>query len=106
MERYGKTGGWVYDTVGAVTGTVENIIYVMKFTTDVVDNAIIDDGRTGNGMMFDAGDSYKKHQMLYNVTEMGNQSGLIDTIGFYKPNVGTSSFPNLTISVAHSDNST
>ncbi|MCK4757253.1 MAG: DNRLRE domain-containing protein, partial [Thermoplasmata archaeon] len=92
----------------AAPGTINTIqrTLVTRFTTDAMNNAIIDDGRMGNGGLFDSADTYKKFQILYNVTDMGNQSGIIDKIGFYKPNVGISSFPNFTISVAHSDNDT
>ena len=73
----------------------------MKFTTDVVDNAVVDNGNGPDSYPFNGSATYAKMQMLYNASELGGDGGITDVISFYKDSPGVSTFPNLTINVAH-----
>ncbi|MCK5024012.1 MAG: DNRLRE domain-containing protein [Thermoplasmata archaeon] len=93
----------VFDMAGGVTGGVDNSIPIIRFGVDVVNNAVIEDGVANNGMLFNNALTYGKMQILYNATELGNESGIVDSIGLFHSVAGVSSYPNLTISVAHTD---
>ncbi len=99
----GIPGGLLYNTAGAGTGTIQANSPVFKFTTEKIGNAIKDSGTTNNGLLWDTGQTYTKFQMLYKASELDDQKGTIDKIGFYKTNTEDPSFPNVTISLAHTD---
>ncbi|MCK4265662.1 MAG: hypothetical protein KAX31_00150, partial [Thermoplasmata archaeon] len=103
MQRDPIAGRRIYNVTGTATatGTVDSSLPVLKFTTDVVDNAVVDNGNGPDSYPFNGSATYAKMQMLYNASELGGDGGITDVISFYKDSPGVSTFPNLTINVAH-----
>lgn len=107
VDYIGSTAKALYVNTGAATGTVDNFLPVIKFWTDVVDNAVIDNGKGGFNLPFSTNVNEAHHQILYNKTYL-NQSGVVDKLGFQM----SSSSPayvileNFSIRMAHSTNDT
>jgi hypothetical protein len=91
-------------SLDGVSSAVTNSL-VTKFFVDAADNGAFDKGTVENGFLFPAASDYTRFQMLYNATLLGNQSGLLDLLQFYKVDTDSGSFYNLTIKVAHTDKS-
>ncbi|MBU4072241.1 MAG: DNRLRE domain-containing protein, partial [Candidatus Thermoplasmatota archaeon] len=92
------------DNTAALLGWSRQL--VTKFTTDVVDNAVVDEGTTSNAYPFCPGvEPQMRMQMLYNKTFI-NQSGIVDKICYQSATAGpaTGTFNDLSIRMAHSTN--
>jgi len=103
---YGLFGGTkrVYSTTGALTGTTNSNLPSFIFTIDVKNNGIVDSGTSGTFHPFDIAQNMFKIQWLYNVSELGNESGVIDKLALYKIEQSNYSFfSNFTLSLAHTN---
>lgn len=94
----------VYQEGANPIDTVTNLL-VAEFTTDVVDNAVIDVGKTSNSYPLSAASSQMRLQMLYNYTFI-NESGIIDKLRFQSNQVSMdwAIMENLSIKLGHSQN--
>ncbi len=96
---------WEWDVTAAVGQQGSNRLPVIRFETDVVDNAVIDEGTTNNIVPFWPTQPQMKAQMLFNKTFI-NQTGIIDKLCFQSasgtPVSGT--YNDFSIRMAHSTN--
>ncbi|MFW5898739.1 MAG: DNRLRE domain-containing protein, partial [Candidatus Saliniplasma sp.] len=95
----------VWSTDGSATGTVNANRPVYRFTTEVLHDSVIDAGTQRISHPFWASEDYAKMQLLYTAEEMHEKSGHIDKLSLYRDNhtTGSATFPDFTISLAHSD---
>ena len=100
---------WNWGDNTAPTGTTgTGDLPVIRFTTDLKKNSIIDSGTTGTFWLFDPTPATEEHcQFLYNHT-MVNHTGIIDKIYFQSAETlpTTVQMDNLVIRMAHSTNDT
>lgn len=92
--------------LSSTTGTGDYLLPVMRFETEIMDNAVIDEGKSSNYWPFaPESEPFLNYQMLYKSSSIkGN--GNIDKISFqsYPTTPQWAVVENLTIKIAHSTN--
>ncbi len=97
----------VWSTDGGATVTTNPNLPSYRFTTEVLHNSVVDAGtsRLSHPFYGSASVDYSKIQMLYHSSELSGREGYIDHLSIHRDNMTTyvATYPNLTISLAHTN---